>query len=147
LVRGSRLRPRAKGQGLEASALRLLGEIASHPNGSDAATVDAHYGAALALANELGMRPLVAHCHLGPGKLYRGAGKREQVREHLTTANHVPRDGHAVLSGAGGSGDRSVTAKLDGRVMLTLKSPWADGMRHLLFEPAGQDVGWEQWTR
>jgi hypothetical protein len=32
------------------------------------------------------MRPLVAHCHLGVGKLYRGTGKREQAHEHLTTA-------------------------------------------------------------
>jgi hypothetical protein len=32
------------------------------------------------------MRPLVAHCHLGLGKLYRRTGQREQAREHLTTA-------------------------------------------------------------
>jgi hypothetical protein len=32
------------------------------------------------------VRPLVAHCHLGLGKLYRRAGQREQAREHLTTA-------------------------------------------------------------
>jgi hypothetical protein len=33
-----------------------------------------------------GMRPLVAHCHLGLGKLYRRTDKREQAHEHLTTA-------------------------------------------------------------
>jgi hypothetical protein len=32
------------------------------------------------------MRPLVAHCHLGLGKLYRRTGKRELAQEHLTTA-------------------------------------------------------------
>jgi len=32
------------------------------------------------------MRPLVAHCHLGLGKLYRRAGKAEQARDNLTTA-------------------------------------------------------------
>jgi hypothetical protein len=32
------------------------------------------------------MRPLIAHCHLGLGKLYRRTGNREQAREHLTTA-------------------------------------------------------------
>jgi hypothetical protein len=32
------------------------------------------------------MRPLVAHCHLGLGKLYRRTDKREQAREHLATA-------------------------------------------------------------
>lgn len=32
------------------------------------------------------MPPLVAHCHLGLGELYRRAGNRQQAREHLTTA-------------------------------------------------------------
>jgi hypothetical protein len=34
------------------------------------------------------MRPLIAHCHLGLGRLYRRTGKREQAQEqeHLTTA-------------------------------------------------------------
>jgi hypothetical protein len=32
------------------------------------------------------MRPLVAHCHLGLGTIYRRTGKREQAREPLTTA-------------------------------------------------------------
>jgi hypothetical protein len=32
------------------------------------------------------MRPLVAHCHLGLGKLYRRTGKRQGAHEHLTTA-------------------------------------------------------------
>jgi len=32
------------------------------------------------------MRPLVAHCHLGPAKLYRTIGTRQQAKEHLTLA-------------------------------------------------------------
>jgi len=32
------------------------------------------------------MRPLVAHCHLGLGKLYRRIGERQQAEEHLTLA-------------------------------------------------------------
>jgi hypothetical protein len=40
----------------------------------------------MTLASELEMRPLVAHCHFGLGRLYRRAGKREQAQEHLTTA-------------------------------------------------------------
>jgi hypothetical protein len=36
------------------------------------------------IAVDLGMRPLVAHCHLGLGKLYRRTDKREQAWEHLT---------------------------------------------------------------
>src|SRR5262249_13671878 len=54
-------------RGYEAWALRLLGEIASHQDPPDVATTEAHYGAAMALASELGMRPLTAHCHLGLG--------------------------------------------------------------------------------
>jgi hypothetical protein len=36
--------------------------------------------------------PLVAHCHLGLGKLYRRTGKREQAREHLNTATTMYRE-------------------------------------------------------
>jgi hypothetical protein len=50
------------------------------------------YRDALALAVELGMRPLIAHCHLGLGKLYRRKGKREQAREHVTTATAMYRE-------------------------------------------------------
>ena len=42
--------------------------------------------AALALAEELGMRPLVAHCHLGLGRLYGQAGRGEQARADLSAA-------------------------------------------------------------
>jgi len=38
------------------------------------------------------MRPLVAHCHLGLGKLYRSTGKREQAQEHLTAATTMYRE-------------------------------------------------------
>ena len=61
----------------EAWALRLLGEIAARRDPPEHA--DGHYRDALALAEELGMRPLVAHCHLGLGKLYRRTGKGEQA--------------------------------------------------------------------
>jgi hypothetical protein len=53
---------------------------------------DGHYRAALALADELAMRPLVAHCHLGLGKLYRRTGNEAKAREHLTTAATMYRE-------------------------------------------------------
>jgi hypothetical protein len=53
---------------------------------------DGHYHEALALAEELGMRPLVAHCHLGLGKLSRRTGKRQEAQEHLTTATTMYRE-------------------------------------------------------
>jgi tetratricopeptide (TPR) repeat protein len=73
-------------RGHEAWALRLLGEIASHHDHSDAATAEARYGAAMALADELGMRPLQAHCHRGLGMLYAKIGRVEQARTELSTA-------------------------------------------------------------
>jgi hypothetical protein len=51
-----------------------------------------HYSKALARADELGMRPLVAHCHLCLGKLYRRTGKPEQARERLITATTMYRE-------------------------------------------------------
>jgi len=38
------------------------------------------------------MRPLVAHCHLGLAKLYHRTDKREQAKEHLTTATTMYRE-------------------------------------------------------
>ncbi len=73
-------------RGHEAYALCLLGEIAAHrapPNVDEAA---AQYRRALALAEELGMRPLQAHCHLGLGKLYCDIDRGEQARAKLSTA-------------------------------------------------------------
>ena len=74
----------------EASALRLLADVMAHRKGSTHA--DDHYREALRLADELGMRPLVAHCHLGLGKLSRRTGQREQAREHLITATTMYRE-------------------------------------------------------
>jgi tetratricopeptide (TPR) repeat protein len=76
--------------GFAAHALHLLGDIATHPDEFDADSGEAHYRDALALAEPRGMRPLVAHCHLGLGKLYRR--KREQAEEHFTTATTMYRE-------------------------------------------------------
>ncbi len=73
-------------RGSEAWALRLLGEIASHGDHADVATAEGQYEAALTLASELGMRPLVAHCHLGLGNLHQRAGHRAKALESLRTA-------------------------------------------------------------
>ena len=71
---------------MEGQLQRLLGDIAAHPDRFEVEIAEAHYHQALALAEELGLRPLMAHCHLGLGALYRRAGKRQQAREHITTA-------------------------------------------------------------
>jgi class 3 adenylate cyclase len=54
-------------------------------------TAEGHYREAMTLASERSMRPLVAHCHLGLGKLYRRTSKRERTHEHLTTATTMYR--------------------------------------------------------
>ncbi|MFQ5896796.1 MAG: AAA family ATPase [Candidatus Methylomirabilia bacterium] len=75
-----------KERGHEAYALRLLGEIRSHGDPPDVEKAETCYREALPLAEEFGMRPLVAHCHLGLGQLYRRIGNRRKAQEHLTTA-------------------------------------------------------------
>jgi tetratricopeptide (TPR) repeat protein len=78
--------------GFTAHALRLLGDLATHPDQFDAESGAAHYRQALAIAELHGMRPLVAHCHLGLGKLYRHTGKRDLARENLTAATTMFRE-------------------------------------------------------
>jgi class 3 adenylate cyclase/tetratricopeptide (TPR) repeat protein len=75
-----------KERGYEAWALRLLGEIATHQDPSEIEPAENHYRQALSLAEELGMRPLQAHCHLGLGTLYARTGQREQTRAELSIA-------------------------------------------------------------
>jgi class 3 adenylate cyclase/tetratricopeptide (TPR) repeat protein len=72
--------------GHQAYALRLLGEIAVHRDPPEVEQAEAHYYEALALAGELGMRPLQAHCHRGMGTLYVKIGRREYARSELSTA-------------------------------------------------------------
>jgi tetratricopeptide (TPR) repeat protein len=83
---------RFKQRGFEVRALRLLAEIAAHDDPPDIEPTADHYRQAAALADELGMRPLVAHCHLGLGKLYRRTGNRAQAQEHLSTATTMYRE-------------------------------------------------------
>jgi tetratricopeptide (TPR) repeat protein len=75
-----------QGRSHQAYALRLLGDIGTHRNSSEIEPAEAHYQQALALAWELGMRPLVAHCHRGLGSLYAKMRQREQARAELSTA-------------------------------------------------------------
>jgi len=74
------------GGGHQAYALRLLGEIAAQREPAEVTQATAHYRQALALAEELGMRPLQAHCHRGLGLLYTMTCQREQAHSELSTA-------------------------------------------------------------
>jgi class 3 adenylate cyclase/tetratricopeptide (TPR) repeat protein len=80
-----------KQRGHEAYALRLLGEIAAQRQPPDAEAAAAAYRQAITLADELGMRPLTAHCHLGLGTLYARTGRPEQARAELSAAMELYR--------------------------------------------------------
>jgi tetratricopeptide (TPR) repeat protein len=70
----------------EAYALRLLGDIAARREVPQPNQAGDCYHQALALANELGMRPLTAHCHLSLGNLYVEIGHRAEARAELSAA-------------------------------------------------------------
>jgi tetratricopeptide (TPR) repeat protein len=70
----------------EALALYQLGVVHAHADPPDVAQAEASYRQALALADELGMRPLQAHCHRGLGTLYATTGQAEQGQAALSTA-------------------------------------------------------------
>jgi tetratricopeptide (TPR) repeat protein len=76
-------------RGAENRALCLTADVAA---ASGAENTEDYYREALALAEPPGMRPLVAHCHFGLGKLYCRRGDREQAQENLTTAMAMYRE-------------------------------------------------------
>jgi tetratricopeptide (TPR) repeat protein len=75
-----------KQRGSEAWALRLLGMIAAQPEPPAVELAEEHYRQAMAIAQELGMRPLLAHCHLGLGTLYARHGRQEEACLALSDA-------------------------------------------------------------
>ncbi len=79
-------------RGHTALSLYVLGESILHADTQDAAKAEDHYVHAMALANELRMRPLVAHCHVGLGKLYRRTGNLEKAKAHLTNGVAMMRE-------------------------------------------------------
>lgn len=82
-------RARARSErGAEAYALRLLADIA-HAEGPDGDGAEAQYREAIALASQLGMRPLMARCHRAIATLYQRLGRSKRAREHLALAMHM----------------------------------------------------------
>jgi DNA-binding NtrC family response regulator/tetratricopeptide (TPR) repeat protein len=73
-------------RGNEAWALRLLGAVAGRTDQSSWAPAEASYREAMALADELAMRPLCATCALELGALYRRQGMSGPARVQLTAA-------------------------------------------------------------
>jgi class 3 adenylate cyclase/tetratricopeptide (TPR) repeat protein len=73
-------------RGYQSYTLRLLGDIAARREPPESAQAEAHYRQALTQADELGMRPLQAHCHRGLGTLYAATGQRERAHAELSMA-------------------------------------------------------------
>ena len=73
-------------RGNQAWALWLLGESTARQASPEREPAAGHYHQALTLAEELGMRPLQAHCHRGLGMLYATVGQQESARAALSTA-------------------------------------------------------------
>jgi class 3 adenylate cyclase/tetratricopeptide (TPR) repeat protein len=81
-----------KARGDRVDVLRLLGEASAARDSIDMQQAEDYFHQALTDAAELGMRPAVAHCHAGLGKLYRRTGKREHAQKEFTTAATMFRD-------------------------------------------------------
>jgi tetratricopeptide (TPR) repeat protein len=78
-------------RGWQAHALRLLGDLLGQRDLPQLQVAEEHFRQALALAEELGMRPLVAHCHHGLGTLYTKIGGQEEARAELSAAAELYR--------------------------------------------------------
>jgi DNA-binding NtrC family response regulator/tetratricopeptide (TPR) repeat protein len=75
-----------KEEGSEAWALHLLADIRSRSDASSPDRARDDYESAIAMGEARGMRPLVARCHLGLGRLYRRTGDRGKAEAHLSAA-------------------------------------------------------------
>lgn len=73
-------------RGWEAWTLRLVGEIAMRRGPADLDIARSTFHAAMALAEERRMRPLIAHCRLGLGAAHRCAGEVSRGRAEMNAA-------------------------------------------------------------
>ena len=90
--RALELSRRSKARNIEALALRLLGAINTTAKSPQIDKAKNCYVEALAIAEEFGLRPLIAHCHVGLGKLYRQTGNLQQAKAYLNTGVAMMRE-------------------------------------------------------
>jgi class 3 adenylate cyclase/tetratricopeptide (TPR) repeat protein len=76
----------------ETRNLRALAEATAQKDPPDFELADRLGREAAAQAEQLGMRPLLARCHLDLGKLARRTGQPQRAQEHLTTATALLRE-------------------------------------------------------
>jgi class 3 adenylate cyclase/tetratricopeptide (TPR) repeat protein len=68
-------------------ALFLRGEVASAPGNGPFPGAESCYREAMAIGEALGMRPVVARCHLGLGRLFQSRGDTRQGVDHFLAAS------------------------------------------------------------
>ncbi len=76
-------------RGIQARTLHLLGDVSLCRDLQQADLAEDYYRQALTLADELGMRPLVAHCQRGLGRLYERKGELRTAEEHVAIATEM----------------------------------------------------------
>ena len=79
-------------RGFEGYARHQLADVLMYEASPDVQRAEGLYRQALTIAEELGMRPLQAHCRLGLGKLYRRSGRLDAARAELSSAVSMLRD-------------------------------------------------------
>jgi hypothetical protein len=78
--------------GFHVEALRALARVAWRRSSPDLEAAAEHLGDALALAEDLRMRPAVAHCHGDLAQVSRRAGRSEAAVVHLAAASELYRE-------------------------------------------------------
>jgi tetratricopeptide (TPR) repeat protein len=76
----------------DATYHQLMGDIAARRAPPAFELAEASYRQGVALATELGLRPIVAHCHRGLGTLYQRMSRSEQAKPQLDTAATMYRE-------------------------------------------------------
>jgi hypothetical protein len=74
------------------SAASAPGTIGTRHDRPDLESTEGRYREAMTMADRLGLRPLVARCHCGLGRLYRRTGRQREAQEHLATATMMYRE-------------------------------------------------------
>ncbi len=89
--RGLEMSVQTKDKGSQASLLRVLGHIIASRDSLDAEEAAVTFNQALILAQELGMRPMQAHCHLGIGQVHLKAKNLVEARSEILEAANLYR--------------------------------------------------------
>jgi tetratricopeptide (TPR) repeat protein len=92
IERGLSLLTERHALGHRAALLSLQAELLTRSAATDPQEIADLWKEAINVALHMHMRPLVAHCHLGLGKLYWRTGRPQEAQKHLTTATAMYRE-------------------------------------------------------